>query len=134
MGGGGPAARRREDGEGGGGPITRCGHEDEGERGEGEVWQQRGSALLDGSGGEQREGAERWKAATRQEGEAGPGATAAARNDRQAGAGGMWSREIGEARLPTVGSGHSGRRRGSNGLNRSSSNRSKQIQMFPNFD
>jgi hypothetical protein len=33
-----PVARWREDGEGGGGPVTRCGHEDEGERGGGEVW------------------------------------------------------------------------------------------------
>jgi hypothetical protein len=85
-GGGGSAARRREDGEGGDGPITRRGHEDEVERG-GEVWQQRGSALLDGHGGEQREVAERWKASTRQEGEAGARCNSGV-SERPAGGGG----------------------------------------------
>jgi hypothetical protein len=56
-------------------------------RGVGEVWQQRGSALLDGRGGEQREGAERWKASRRQEGEAGARCNSGG-SERPAGGGG----------------------------------------------
>jgi hypothetical protein len=52
-----PAARWREDGEGGGGPVTRCGDEDEGERGVG------GGVVLERTAKERNGGKKRGMAA-----------------------------------------------------------------------
>jgi hypothetical protein len=98
MGGGGElVARWREDGEGGGSPVTRHGHEDEGERGGGGVVLGRpakerkgeqarrrwGSALLNGDGGEQRKGSGGGRQPRSRRGRRGPDVMAAARNSRQ---------------------------------------------------